>query len=206
MSFDLFSGIESAHCLIALPMQDADVSYCEHFFTPEQSDAYYQQLLSGINWKQERITFYGKEMDLPRLTAWYGNDGKSYTYSGIRVEPDAWTPTLLEIKHAIEKEAGVTFNSVLLNQYRHGQDGVAWHADDELELGSNPVIASVSFGEPRSFHLKHKENADLKQKLTLQHGSLLIMGGRTQHCWLHQVPKSTRPMQPRINLTFRVIR
>lgn len=121
------------------------------------------------------------------------------------MEPEAWTPPHLEIKAAIERETGAVFNSVLLNLYRNGQDGVAWHSDDEPELGPEPVIASVSFGATRRFQLRHKTRKDLKHEFALTHGSLLVMRGPTQQHWDHQVPKTARPVEPRINLTFRAI-
>ncbi|MGZ4044594.1 MAG: alpha-ketoglutarate-dependent dioxygenase AlkB family protein, partial [Bacteroidia bacterium] len=151
--------------------------------------------------------FYGKMIDLPRLTAWYGENDKPYKYSGIPMNPHPWTSDLLRIKEKIEKEAGTEFSSVLLNLYRKGQDSVNWHSDDEKELGTNPVIGSVSFGETRVFQLKHKYDTKLKKiDIPLTHGSFLLMKGTTQHYWQHQIPKTTREIKPRINLTFRVIK
>jgi alkylated DNA repair dioxygenase AlkB len=188
-----------------LDMPDAEVVFYRNFFSKEQSDTYYEDLRCNANWKQEQIKFYGKLIDLPRLTAWYGDEGKKYTYSGITVEPDPWTPMLLTIKNEIEAVSGVIFNSVLLNFYRGERDSVAWHADDEPELGHNPVIGSVSLGETRGFQFKHKRDKSLRIKIDLPHGSYLLMKGPTQDHWLHQVPKETKSRQPRINLTFRVI-
>jgi len=144
-------------------------------------------------------------MDVPRLTAWYGDEGKSYRYSGHTYHPQPWSSALLEVRRAIEPVCGVVFNSVLLNYYRDERDSVGWHSDDEPELGVNPVIGSVSFGATRSFQLRHKQ--DRKQKLTveLSNGSLLVMRGPTQHHWLHQVPKSAAAKGARVNLTFRAI-
>ena len=150
---------------------------------------------------------FGKEVNLPRLTAWYGDKGKSYKYSGIEMNPNTWTPTLLIIKEKVETVAGFNFNSVLVNLYRNGQDYVSWHSDDESELGNNPTIASVSFGATRRFILRHKSNRDLgKVEVALTHGSLILMQGTTQHFWQHQVPKTAKKISPRINLTFRVIK
>ncbi len=145
-------------------------------------------------------------MPLPRLTAWYGDEGKSYTYSGIEQHPDPWTPTLKLIKSKVEEILEVTFNTVLLNLYRDGKDSVSWHSDDELELGENPIIASVSFGAVRRFSLKHKISKDYKIDLDLPNGSLLLMKGETQHFWQHQIAKTSKSVQPRINLTFRMIK
>ena len=176
------------------------------FFGQSEADKLLSDLSTFIEWTQERGTFFGKEQALPRLTAWYGDAGKSYSYSGIRVDPLPWIEPLSGIKTRIQAVSGARFNSVLLNLYRSGTDSVAWHSDDEPELGENPTIASVSFGQERMFHLKHKHLKSEKLKLLLPHGSLLLMRGETQKNWLHQVPKSKREMQTRINLTFRYIR
>jgi alkylated DNA repair dioxygenase AlkB len=178
----------------------------QSFFNQSESDRFFSELLNNINWQQDKIKIFGKEVDLPRLTAWYGDEGKSYTYSGITMNPEPWTPTLLTIKKRIEKIVKVNFNSVLINLYRNGQDYVSWHSDDEKELGKNPTIASVSFGATRRFLLRHKSNKNLETvDLSLNHGSLLIMKGSTQHFWKHQVPKTSKVKTERINLTFRVI-
>ncbi|HNN87507.1 MAG TPA: alpha-ketoglutarate-dependent dioxygenase AlkB, partial [Pseudomonadales bacterium] len=141
-----------------------------------------------------------------RLTAWYGDEGSRYQYSAVNLHALPWTPTLLNIKQRVEAHSdGITFNSVLLNLYRNGSDGVAWHSDNEAELGPKPIIASVSFGQERPFQLRHIQDKNLKYSLPLPHGSLLIMRGETQRNWLHQIPKSAKAMAPRINLTFRVV-
>jgi len=189
-----------------LDMPDAEVYYYPHFFTEKQSIFYLQELQSTIAWQQEQIKLFGKQIWLPRLTAWYGDPGKTYQYSGIQNKPLPWTPALLEIKQAVETLAPVSFNSVLLNYYRHGQDSMGWHADDEPELGSNPAIASVSFGQTRRFDFRHRTNKSLpKKSVSLSSGSLLLMQGTTQHFWQHQVPKTKQPAAPRLNLTFRFI-
>ena len=189
--------------LIDLP--DASIELYPEFFSRVQSDAYFQELMVSANWKQQKLRYYGKLIDLPRLTAWYGDKGKSYKYSGIKVESEPWLPTLTAIKRQIETVSDVEFNSVLLNLYRSERDSVAWHSDDEPELGENPTIGSVSFGEERVFHLRHKKNEALRAKVTLLHGSYLLMKGRTQRYWQHQIAKTSRPCGPRINLTFRLI-
>ena len=188
-----------------LVMPDADVRFYRSLFSKEESDRLFAQLHQQTHWKQEFIKLYGKQVAIPRLTAWYGDEGKSYIYSKIEMTPELWTPSLLEIKTKIEVMSGLTFNSVLLNLYRDGKDSVAWHSDDEPELGENPSIGSVSFGAARRFMFKHKQQNDLKQEVELTHGSFLLMQGPTQHFWLHQIPKTTKSLQPRINLTFRVI-
>ena len=160
---------------------------------------------TNIFWKQDLISLYGKTMPLPRLTAWYGDKGKSYKYAGIKSEPNEWNKGLLYLKQEIERFADVKFNSVLLNWYRDGEDSLSWHADDEKELGINPVICSVNFGETRDFLLRR--NIDKSQKITipLEHGTLLIMRGELQHHWQHSVPKRKRVNGSRFNLTFRRI-
>jgi alkylated DNA repair dioxygenase AlkB len=204
-TMDLFS--EPVHELevIRLNMEDADIIYYPHFFSKGESDDFYKLLLKNILWQQDSIQLYGKKIPLPRLTAWYGEVGKPYTYSGIPMQPHYWTKALLSLKNDVEEVSGVDFTSVLLNLYRNGNDSVAWHADDEKELGKQPIIASLSFGAVRTFQFKHKTKPHLKHKIALQHGSLLLMKGDTQQYWLHQIPKTTQPVEPRINLTFRVI-
>lgn len=186
-------------------MRDADVCLYPALFSPREADDLFDALRNDICWKQEQIKRYGRVYNIPRLTAWYGDPDKTYSYSGITVESSPWTPPLLQIKKKIENVSGVSFNSVLLNLYRSGSDGVSWHSDDERELGENPVIGSVSFGEPRPFQMRHKSIKNEKQILLLEHGSFLLMQGRTQHHWLHQIPKSKKVMDERINLTFRVV-
>lgn len=149
---------------------------------------------------------FGKWIDQPRLTAWYADPGLSYTYSGLEWEPMEWNDILLDLKSIVENYAQYSFNSVLLNLYRDGKDSMGWHSDDEPELGKNPVIASLSFGQSRMFHLKHRfDKSTEKVRMELVNGSLLVMRGTTQHFWHHQIPKSKRPLQTRINLTFRQI-
>lgn len=189
----------------ALPMSDADVIMYRDFYNQDDSDQIFSELCNTIDWRQETTILFGKQIKLPRLTAWYGDPGKSYCYSKIKMEPLLWTSTLIKIKSKIESLANTQFNSVLLNLYRDGKDSVAWHSDDEAELGKNPIIASVSFGATRNFAFRHKFNKELKYKIELTHGSFLLMRGATQHFWQHQIPKTNRLVQARINLTFRTI-
>ncbi len=179
--------------------------FCPAFFSPCEADRLLQKLRDTTAWRQETIKLYGKTIDVPRLTAWYGDAGTSYVYSGIRNVPLPWTPALIEVKRAVEPPSGVVFNSVLLNRYRTGKDSVSWHADDEPEFGEQPVIGSVSFGGTRTFQLRHKQRKELKMSVELTHGSLLIMRGGTQANWLHRLPKTGRPVEERLNLTFRVV-
>lgn len=190
-----------------LPMSDAEVIFYPNFFDEQESDDFFRQLFKEIKWQQDRIKHYGKEINLPRLTAWYGDAGKSYTYSHIAMKSEPWMPLLLHIKNRVENVVEANFNSVLLNLYRTGKDSVSWHQDNEHELGENPIIGSVSFGGTRRFQFRHKLKKELsKVDLILTHGSLLIMKGTTQKFWQHQIPKTSKEVLPRINLTFRVIK
>lgn len=164
-----------------------------------------QLIFDNIAWQQEYINLYGRK-PIPRLTAWYGDEGKSYSYSGINQEPNSWNKGLTYIKEKVEEVAGVHFNSVLLNWYRNGDDYLNWHADDEKELGINPVIGSVNFGATRDFQIRNNTNCDLKLTIPLAHGTLLIMSGELQSFWQHAVPKRKKINKSRFNLTFRVIK
>ncbi|MGB3653132.1 MAG: alpha-ketoglutarate-dependent dioxygenase AlkB [Rivularia sp. (in: cyanobacteria)] len=188
------------------PMPDAEVIIYQNFFEESESTQLFKELRNNLHWRQDKMKMFGKEFNLPRLTAWYGDEGKSYKYSGINMNPEPWTPSLLKIKNRIEENAQVEFNSVLINLYRSGKDYVSWHSDDERELGDNPVIGSVSFGEARRFQLRHKHRKDLdKVEVSLTNGSFLIMRGSTQHFWHHQIAKTSKQLEERINLTFRFI-
>lgn len=185
---------------------DGIVFFYAGFLTVEESDRFFSDLYESINWRQEQIKIFGKTRPVPRLTAWYGDAGKSYTYSGIEHHAQPWNPTLKLIKSKVEDIAEVSFNSVLLNLYRDGKDSMSWHSDDEPELGQNPIIASVSLGATRRFSLKHKISKNLKFNIDLTGGSLLLMKAETQHFWQHQIPKTSQVVEPRINLTFRIIK
>ena len=186
-------------------LPDAELLYIPNFYTTEKADAYFDLLKKNIEWQQDDITLFGKTYPQPRLTALYADNNQPYSYSNIRMQPKAFTKTLVHIKTDIEREAGHQFTSVLLNLYRDGSDSNGWHADNEKELGKRPVIASVSFGAERYFHFKHRSIKDQKHKLLLEHGSLLIMKGDMQHHWVHQIPKTKKAIGERINLTFRYI-
>lgn len=190
---------------VNLNLKDAEVSYYPNFFNQNKADNYLKNLLNNIKWKQDTITVYGKTHLQPRLTAFYANNNHTYKYSNIVMQPNVFEDNLLEIKNAIEAELKIKFTCCLANLYRDGNDSNGWHADNEKELGNNPIIASVSFGSERIFHLKNKTDKTLKTKLILQHGSLLLMQGATQDNWLHQIPKTKKDIGKRINLTFRII-
>ena len=182
--------------------RDGEVVCFERALSTADADRLLESLTSSVAWRQEEARIMGRRLPIPRLTAWHGEAG--YVYSGIAMKPAPWTPTLLELKRCAERHAGQAFNSVLLNLYRNGRDSVSWHADNEPGLGRNPVIASLSLGATRRFQLKDRRSGE-RVALDLHHGSCLIMAGTTQHHWLHQVPKTARPIGPRINLTFRTM-
>ena len=207
MRYDLFSynNIDTTTCTF-IDMPDAEVYLYSSLFMCQEADDLFDTLKNNISWQQQQIKLYGQVHDIPRLTAWYGEQNKTYVYSGIKVHSSPWNTELLRIREKIENVSEIKFNSVLLNLYRSGSDSVSWHSDDEPELGQNPVIGSVSLGETRQFQMKHKFNRDEKQKIMLEHGSYLLMKGKTQHHWLHQIQKSKKIMGERINLTFRVIK
>ena len=197
--FDSGNEFEIIHIL------NGEYIFVPNFFSKNESDLYFKMLLNEINWKQQVINMYGKSINFPRLTAWYGDNDKPYSFSGIILEPESWIQPLFEIKQLIETKYSTVFNSVLLNLYRNGNDSISWHTDAEKELGRNPIIVSVNFGATRKFQLRHNVTND-KVELNLSHGSLLIMQGELQHYWQHQVPKTKQLVKERINLTFRLIK
>lgn len=191
---------------IAFKVPDADIEYYPNFFESNRANQLFKQLKREIPWQQDNITVFGKSHPQPRLTSLFGNEGKPYSYSNIVMQPNSWTPLLMFIKNEIEEICSENFTTVLLNYYRDGKDSNGWHSDNEKELGQNPVIASVSFGAERFFNLRHNFIKEEKLKINLEHGSLLIMKGTTQHFWKHQIPKTVKDIGPRINLTFRIIK
>lgn len=187
-------------------LKDGEIWLMPNFMPLDRTDEYFRGLLSTINWKQEQIMMYGKTHAVPRKTAWYGEEGFNYKYSGINCNPEPWTKELRDIKKVIERFLpNHEFNSVLLNLYRNGDDKVSWHSDDETELARNPTIASVSLGATRRFDLKHKKYSKEKFQIELTSGSLIIMTGELQHHWQHQIPVQKKVKDPRINLTYRTI-
>ncbi|WP_320814490.1 alpha-ketoglutarate-dependent dioxygenase AlkB family protein [Flavobacterium sp.] len=197
---DLFPNEKT---VIDLP--DAVFEYYPNFFNTEKADELFKILLEETPWQQDEITVFGKTHLQPRLTALYGNEGKPYSYSNITMHPNHWNSLLTFIKEKVEETCNYSFTTVLLNRYRSEKDSNGWHADNEKELGSNPIIASLSLGEERIFHLKHNTNKEAKLSLTLKHGSLLVMKKGSQVHYKHQVPKASKPKKERINLTFRAI-
>lgn len=181
---------------------DGIVEYGGRIFAPSESDALFHTLLSTILWQNDQVILFGKVRTLSRKVAWHGDDTFTYSYSGTSKTASPWTPELLLIKERVEKRARTTFNSCLLNLYHDGMEGMGWHSDDEKNLGENPVISSVSLGAERIFKLKHRGSKEVVSVL-LEHGSLLVMKGSTQHHWVHAMPKTKKITTPRINLTFR---
>ena len=171
------------------------------FYAKANADALFERIRSESPWTQET----GRFGPFPRLTAWYADPGLTYAYSGVTHSATPWTPTLAEVRRQVEAVSKTSFNSLLLNYYRDGKDSMGMHADNEPELGANPVIASISLGGVRQFVLKHPRSGETR-KYDLAHGSLLIMGGSCQHHWVHGVPKTKSAIAPRINLTFRQIK
>ncbi|WGK65021.1 alpha-ketoglutarate-dependent dioxygenase AlkB family protein [Croceiramulus getboli] len=190
---------------IHFPLAEAEVSYLPGFLSAEEADRYFKSLRRTVDWQQDDITVFGKTYAQPRLTALYAQNSLPYRYSNLTLYPKPFTADLIRLKARIELETPHTFTTCLCNLYRNGQDSNGWHSDDEKELGMQPVIASVSLGAERRFHLKHKTRKEERLSLVLEHGSLLIMAGNTQHFWKHQLPKTKKPVGERINLTFRKI-
>jgi len=187
----------------------------DSFLKSTESDQFFKRLLECIDWQQHSIQIYGRRVNCPRLSAWHGDFGAEYSYSGIHLHPEPWSEDLTDIRSRIETVLELSFNSVLLNLYRDGRDSMGWHADDEPELGAEPVIASLSLGATRGFRLKKKrktrgyesriDSQPETLSIYLPPGSLLVMQGKCQAEWKHTVPKTTRKLGPRINLTFRQI-
>jgi alkylated DNA repair dioxygenase AlkB len=201
---------QAARHLVPTPVQDlgladGDARYLADAFPPGEADVLFAELREQIDWRQEEIMMFGQHRLVPRLVAWHGDAGADYRYSGVLHRPEPWTPALQRIRATVERLAGRRFNSVLLNLYRNGRDGMGWHADDEPELGPDPVIASVSLGAARRFCMRHKKQKRETVTIDLEPGSLLLMQGTTQHHWRHALPKTARPVGERINLTFRQV-
>jgi alkylated DNA repair dioxygenase AlkB len=189
---------------VSLP--DAEVRLWRGALAAQESAALFAALLGGIDWRTEEVLIFGQRRRVPRLVAWHGDPDAHYTYSGTAHEPSPWTAELSQVRARVEALTLRRFNSVLLNRYRDGRDGMGWHADDEPELGRDPAIASVSLGAPRRFVLRHRRRKDLLCNIELRPGDVLLMSGPTQHHWVHALPKTSRPVAERLNLTFRCIR
>lgn len=180
--------------------------YQPEMFTEKESELLMQRFIRDMPWQQKSVLMYGKEVTTPRLTAWYGDPEVDYSTSGSNAHPMPWTEDLRMIKNRIEPLAGVKFNSVLLNYYRNGNDSVSWHSDNDGIPGKNWVVASVSFGQPRAFDIRNKADHNKKYSVVLENGSYLLMKGGFQEEWQHRIAKSAKDMQPRVNLTFRLLK
>ncbi len=181
-------------------------THCVGAIGRTESDRLLVSLLDQLKWNQHEITMFGKTHASPRLSAWHGDPEAVYTYSQNRLEPQPWTDELDYARKLMQTLTDTRFNSVLVNRYRDGQDSMGWHADDEPELGPNPIIASLSLGASRKFHLRRKDNHKEKVSLPLGHGDVIVMSGATQRYWAHQVPKTAAVVGERVNLTFRMVR
>jgi alkylated DNA repair dioxygenase AlkB len=197
---NLFSGDK-----IILPLPDAIFEFYPNFFPQEEADILFEKLRLETPWQHDEITIFGKKILQPRLTCLFGNEGKPYSYSGLTMQPQPWNSSIMYIKNKIEANCNENFTTVLANLYRNEKDSNGWHADNERELGRNPIIASVSFGEERKFQLKHVLDKNIKLSVNLTHGSLLLMKEGSQIHYKHQIPKENQPKKNRINLTFRTI-
>lgn len=183
---------------------DGESYYYGPILTDREAQYYLEKLLENIAWKNDEAVIFGRHIITKRKVAWYGDTDFSYTYSNITKEALVWTPELLTLKQITEQKTGTEFNSCLLNLYHDGNEGMAWHSDDEKSLGKNTSIASLSFGAERKFAFKHRQTKHTLS-LILESGSLLLMKGATQSNWMHQLPKTTKVTRPRVNLTFRTM-
>lgn len=213
---------------VVIDVPDGRLYYAPHYFDSTFSDNVMNSLLAcqdidhnthdwhqeseinelpfaNIEWQQDSVSMFGKTHNLPRLSAWYGDNDRPYTYSGMTLQPKPWNSLLLELQEALVPICKRQFNSVLLNWYRSGADHISWHTDAEPELGQNPLIASVNFGASRRFLLRRRDEHNVKLEIPLQHGSILVMAGALQHHWQHSVPKQKKVKASRVNLTFRTI-
>jgi len=198
---ELFTSGAGGRKVFDLP--DTDLMLMDNFITKEESDRYYTTFLNTTGWREYQMEIFDKTVTAPRMIAWYEDKDNA----GADQDGPDWTPELLAIRKRVEQETGLEFNAVLLNLYRNGKDGVAWHSDHTDKSGPDPIIASVSFGETRMFHLRHKSRKDIQRvEIPLHHGSFLLMAGTTNSFWQHQVPKTARDILPRINLTFRRVK
>ncbi len=187
--------------VIALPQ--ADLEYRPRWVSADLADRWLQGLSTETPWSQPEINLYGRRFAVPRLVAWYGDADARYRYSGLVHDPLPWTPLLSDIRERVETQVGQQLNGVLLNLYRDGQDAMGWHSDDEPERGPEPLVVSLNLGATRRFDFRRKGSSRIEHSLELEHGSLLVMRGPTQHHWQHQIARTRKVFEPRLNLTFR---
>jgi len=209
MQTDLFEPTPGGHDLPRVDFnflpKDGSATYIPNVFNPNSCSTLFASLRATLDWQQDQLFMFGKLITTKREVAWVGDEGCSYTYSGVKKFPQAWTPELLHIKHVAEALAHHAFNSCLLNLYHDGDQGMGWHSDDEVELEQSAPIASVSLGGARKFSFKHKFEK-LGASVVLENGNVLLMQAPTQNFWQHSLTKTKRVVPPRINLTFRAIR
>lgn len=188
-----------------LQLPDAELDFYPQWLNAELADLWLQQLHRQTPWQQPEVNLFGRCHPVPRLLAWYGDAGIGYRYSGLYHVPLPWTPLLAQIRTQLVDFVGQPLNGLLLNYYRDGQDSMGWHSDDEAELGRDPIVVSLSLGGGRRFDLRRKGQQRIEHSLHLDHGSLLVMRGSTQHYWQHQIAKTRKSCAPRLNLTFRYV-
>ena len=188
-----------------LDLPGAEIELHQQIWSRSQGDTLCSLLIKELNWRQDKISMFGQTHDVPRLNAWYGDADCSYSWSGITMTPNPWNSTLRDIREKVNGVASEQFNSVLANFYRDGNDKVDWHADDEEVLGQAPVIASVSLGATRKFRIRRKDRSEKATDIFLRSGDVLVMRGLTQLLWEHEVPRSKKVREPRVNLTFRKV-
>lgn len=186
-------------------LPQAELLYLPQWVDAPTGDHWLQALIAETPWTQPQVRLYGRSFAVPRLVAWYGDAQARYRYSGLIHQPLPWTPLLAVVRERVEQQIGKTLNGVLLNLYRDGQDAMGWHSDDEPELGPEPLVVSLNLGATRRFDLRRKGSTRIEHSLELEHGSLLVMSGPTQHHWQHQIARTRKVLTPRLNLTFRQI-
>jgi len=210
-------GVTASPALSGLSLPDAELQLWPAFLAADVADRLLTELQRELPWRQDRVTVFGREHPIPRLHSWHGDAAASYRWSGLLQEPCPWTPALDQLRRMLEARLETPFNSVLANLYRDGRDRMGWHADNEPELGPEPVIASISLGAERDLKLRYRQRSGVRQRnreqaavppgrsIRLPHGSLLVMSGPTQRYWQHSLPQRLRVTRPRINLTFRQV-
>lgn len=188
-----------------IELADADLRYFPRWVDAGLANRWLSELSTQTPWSQPQIKLYGRIVAVPRLVAWYGDADAQYRYSGLSHEPLPWTALLGEIRQRVQHEVGEPLNGVLLNYYRDGQDAMGWHSDDERELGLQPLVVSLNLGATRRFDFRRKGTSRIAYSIALEHGSLLVMSGLTQHYWQHQIARTRKVCAPRLNLTFRQV-
>ncbi|MGH8041102.1 MAG: alpha-ketoglutarate-dependent dioxygenase AlkB family protein [Rudaea sp.] len=188
-----------------IELAGADVRLAR-FCTAGQASAWFARLQQEIPWQRHRVKLFGRELEVPRLACWMGDAGAVYSYSRMRYVPQPWTRAMAQLRTQVSALCGEIYNGVLCNLYRNGRDAMGWHSDDEPELGQHPRIASLSFGAPRRFCLRHRRERDRRVEIVLESGDLLLMAAATQANYQHALPRTRACAVPRINLTFRPIR